>query len=94
MLAKVDVYKVGHHGSLNATPKTLWNLFEKRAREEGDPKLMASLMSTMLGKHGSIASKTEVPRATLTDALREETDLLSTHEVPASTLYVDKLIQF
>ena len=94
MLAKVDVYKVGHHGSLNATPKSLWNLFEKRAREEGDPKLMASLMSTMLGKHGSISSKTEVPRTTLTKALRDETDLLSTHDVPASTLYVEKVITF
>lgn len=94
MLAKVDVYKVGHHGSLNATPKSLWNLFEKRARTEGAPKLLASLMSTMLGKHGSVASKTEVPRATLTEALREETDLLSTHEVPATTLYVDKVIHF
>ena len=26
----VDVYKVGHHGSLNATPKTLWNLFSRK----------------------------------------------------------------
>src|SRR4051812_13955630 len=24
-LAQTNVYKVGHHGSLNATPKTLWN---------------------------------------------------------------------
>jgi hypothetical protein len=48
----------------------------------------------MLGKHGSISSKTEVPRTTLTKALREETDLLSTHEVPASTLYVEKVIHF
>jgi len=94
MLAKVDVYKVGHHGSLNATPKSLWNLFEKRATEKGAPKLLASLMSTMMGKHGSVESKTEVPRATLTEALREETDLLSTHDVPASTLYVEKVIQF
>ena len=31
LLSDVDVYKVGHHGSLNATPKTLWNLFRKRA---------------------------------------------------------------
>lgn len=94
MLAKVDLYKVGHHGSLNATPKTLWNLFEKRAREQGDPKLLASLMSTMLGKHGSVESKTEVPRGTLTKALRDETDLLSTHDVPAATLYVEKVIEF
>jgi beta-lactamase superfamily II metal-dependent hydrolase len=29
-LKNVDLYKVGHHGSLNATPKTLWKLFAKR----------------------------------------------------------------
>ena len=94
MLAKVDLYKVGHHGSLNATPKSLWNLFEKRARSEGDPKLLASLMSTMLGKHGSVESKTEVPRQTLTEELRKESNLLSTHDIPATTLYVDKVIHF
>ena len=31
MLADVDFYKVGHHGSLNATPrKLLWEAFKKR----------------------------------------------------------------
>src|SRR3546814_15477894 len=29
-LSKVNVYKVGHHGSLNTTPKDLWNGIEAR----------------------------------------------------------------
>ena len=32
LLKDVDVYKVGHHGSLNATPKTLWNAFSRNGR--------------------------------------------------------------
>ena len=33
LLAGVDVYKVGHYGSLNATPKTLWEGFKKKSKE-------------------------------------------------------------
>jgi hypothetical protein len=94
LLAEVDVYKVGHHGSLNATPKSLWQLFEKKSENPAAPKRLTSLMSTMEGKHGSIKSKTEVPRATLTEALRKESDLLSTHDVPATELCVVKTIDF
>ena len=25
ILRRVELYKVGHHGSLNATPKSLWH---------------------------------------------------------------------
>ena len=32
LLKDVDLYKVGHHGSLNATPKSLWTDFSKRGR--------------------------------------------------------------
>jgi hypothetical protein len=74
-LAGVDVYKVGHHGSLNATPrKLLWQGFAKR----GPKKKLTTLLSTMRGKHGKVASKTEVPRRTLLDALETESDLKST----------------
>jgi hypothetical protein len=93
MLKDVDVYKVGHHGSLNATPKSLWEMFEKRSREPA-PGRLKSVMSTMPGKHGSVSSKTEVPRETLTDALRKESDLLSTHDLPADTLFVDIVFDF
>jgi hypothetical protein len=74
-LAAVDVYKVGHHGSLNATPrKLLWEAFTKR----GSRKRLKTLLSTMRGKHGKVASKTEVPRRTLVSALENESDLKAT----------------
>src|SRR5262249_10803557 len=38
-LARVDFYKVGHHGSRNATPKTLWKNFAKRAPPKRTPRL-------------------------------------------------------
>jgi hypothetical protein len=77
LLAGVDLYKVGHHGSLNATPKTmLWGGFKKR-NGNGRGRLHA-LLSTMPGKHGKAQSRTEVPRRTLVEALEEETELRST----------------
>ncbi len=77
-LAGVDVYKVGHHGSLNATPKKLlWEAFTKR----GATKKLKTLLSTMPGKHGKSASKTEVPRRTLLTALDNESDLKNTNKL-------------
>jgi hypothetical protein len=80
LLAEVDVYKVGHHGSLNATPKTLWNLFQKKSETAGTGRLQ-SLLSTMSGKHGSTDRNTEVPRRKLIDALEKETTLYSTQKL-------------
>jgi len=86
-LADVDVYKVGHHGSLNATPqRLLWANFRKRGATAG--ARMLSLLSTKKSNHGSTASRTEVPRATLKAALAEQTDLHDTEGYPASTLVV------
>jgi hypothetical protein len=77
LLAAVDVYKVGHHGSLNATPKKLlWENFRKRARPR-DQRLK-TLLSTLPGKHGKAQSKTEVPRRTLLEALEQDTLLCNT----------------
>lgn len=80
LLAQTDFYKVGHHGSLNATPKTLWKLFAKRSKETGGKRLK-TVVSTMAGKHGSEGAKTEVPRRTLVEALKEETDYSSTQSL-------------
>ena len=80
LLAQTDFYKVGHHGSLNATPKTLWKLFAKRSKANGDKRLK-TVVSTMAGKHGSEGAKTEVPRRTLVEALTEETDYSSTQSL-------------
>ncbi len=77
MLADVDLYKVGHHGSLNATPKKLlWEGFAKRGLPKG--KRLITMLSTMPGKHGNTKSKTEVPRKTLLGALDQETVLYNT----------------
>src|SRR5262249_32968082 len=60
-LRSVNLYKVGHHGSLNATPKSLWKLFKNKLERKTANRLL-SLMSTMEGKHGSVYGHTEVPR--------------------------------
>jgi len=76
LLSAVDFYKVGHHGSRNATPrKLLWENFTKRG--SGTQRMKAAI-STMKGKHGDSKKKTEVPRKTLLDALESETDLCNT----------------
>jgi beta-lactamase superfamily II metal-dependent hydrolase len=74
LLRQVDFYKVGHHGSRNATPKSLWNLFRKRTTRETDPDRMVSIISTKRGVHGSVERHTEVPRKTLLQALELETN--------------------
>jgi hypothetical protein len=80
LLADVDVYKVGHHGSLNATPKKLlWERFTKRGSKPG--KRLKAVLSTLPGKHGKTANDTEVPRRPLLDALRKETDLSNTNDL-------------
>jgi hypothetical protein len=77
-LADVDVYKVGHHGSLNATPKKLlWEAFSKRGG-----KGLHTLLSTLPGKHGKARNKTEVPRRPLLAALEAESALLNTNKLP------------
>jgi hypothetical protein len=79
LLADVDFYKVGHHGSRNATPKTL--LWENFAKRGSGPQRLKTVLSTLRGKHGTKARKTEVPRTTLLDALDRETELLNTEDI-------------
>jgi hypothetical protein len=92
LLRDVDLYKVGHHGSLNATPKSLWSLFRKRSTEDG-PHRLRTVLSTMPGKHGKAGDRTEVPRTTLKEALHQETKLVSTDELPPMELYRDVELQ-
>jgi len=62
-LPQVDLYKVGHHGSRNATPRnSLLKPWEGRERP------LVSLLSTMPGVHGE-SEATAVPRKTLVEAL-------------------------
>jgi hypothetical protein len=82
LLAQIDVYKVGHHGSRNATPRRmLWDTFAKAGLAAGDPRRLRTILSTLNGVHGSAANRSEVPRRTLLDALRTRTDLLSTDDL-------------
>lgn len=74
LLSRVQLYKVGHHGSLNATPKTLWKLFKRKGS-------LVPMMSTRPGKHGSTRSQTEVPRRTLIAALDEKKKLRRTDKL-------------
>lgn len=77
-LALVDLYKVGHHGSRNATPRTLFGLWT----EDAGDRPMTGLMSTLTGVHGE-SEATAVPRATLAAALTERMSLTSTEALPA-----------
>jgi hypothetical protein len=93
LLSKVDVYKVGHHGSLNATPKTLWNLFQKKTPDEHKKERLRTIVSTMTGKHGSVDRGTEVPRTKLVQALKTEstfatTQSLTSRNVPCLTITI------
>jgi hypothetical protein len=93
-LAGVDVYKVGHHGSLNATPLSLWAKFKKKrsssksGRKNGrkNGAKLTSLLSTMKNVHGARQRKTEVPRSRLVKELKRESDLRSTEEVKKEKL--------
>lgn len=76
-LSGVNVYKVGHHGSLNATPRTLWNSLKHRGSSTKANRLL-SLLSTKSGTHGHENRNTEVPRDTLVTALCENSHLLDT----------------
>ena len=85
LLAATSFYKVGHHGSLNATPKSLWARLKNRSRTKTKGRLK-SVISTLDGVHGSEDSKTEVPRRTLVAALKRETDHYSTQDMAAGEL--------
>ena len=89
LLRGVNVYKVGHHGSFNATPRSLWKLFAHRSTKPDTPGRLLSLLSTRSGKHGNGDAHTEVPRRTLVEALARESNLFCTQDLPKSTPWRD-----
>jgi glyoxylase-like metal-dependent hydrolase (beta-lactamase superfamily II) len=92
LLKDVDVYKVGHHGSLNATPKTLWNAFSKKSEDEDKAGRLVTVMSTRSdSKHGHVENDSEVPRRKLVTALKQNSAHRSTQELEASGDLVLKL---
>lgn len=70
-LKNVLLYKVGHHGSTNATPQSLWSLFKHRSKKK--PRIV-SLLSTKKGHHS------KVPRESLVKALNSETKMHTTEK--------------
>lgn len=85
LLRDVDLYKVGHHGSLNATPKSMWNAFTKRGPKSKRNRLK-TVLSTMAGKHGSSDTRTEVPRQSLVKELSAHSELHSTEHLAPTAL--------
>ena len=70
LLADVDVYKVGHHGSQRHARRRCSGRTSRSAATS--ERRLETLLSTMPGKHGKAAKKTEVPRKTLLEALELE----------------------
>jgi hypothetical protein len=92
LLKRVRLYKVGHHGSLNATPKTMWKKLGNKGR---GPRQLGTLISTLRGKHGDTGRGTEVPRDKLVKALRGHSLCRSTDDpkvLPKMQLYHDEVI--
>lgn len=87
-LANVTFYKVGHHGSRNATPKTLWFGFKNRG-PANKPGRLATVVSTMADKYGSMAEGTEVPRRTLVTELQANSDFFTTQSLRGTKLSQD-----
>lgn len=89
LLRPTNLYKVGHHGSRNATPKSLWKLFEARG-PKGQSGRIKTMVSTMAGKYGT-KPETQVPRTTLINELKAHSDFFSTQEL-GSSLYKDEIV--
>jgi beta-lactamase superfamily II metal-dependent hydrolase len=92
LLRTLDLYKVGHHGSLNATPKqSLFGLWEPAAAKQ---RGMVALISTCCGvypggKPVPPETPTRVPRLTLVDALQDVTALYSTTDLGDADLFLE-----
>ncbi len=84
-LANVDVYKVGHHGSRNATPKSLYRLWTSTERTKHP---LTSVLST---KEGVYDKTTEgaVPDPDLLGALRGLGPLYNTDDLADGVWWFD-----
>jgi beta-lactamase superfamily II metal-dependent hydrolase len=74
ILQRIDFYKMGHHGSTNATPIQVVEIIGKARTDEG----FVAMCSTEPGVYGNPDPKkgTEVPRGPLMDALGAECSLI------------------
>src|SRR5207249_3839368 len=74
ILGSLDFYKVGHHGSTNATPISA-------VTEMG--KDFVAMCSTQEDTFGTIKNKSEVPRIPLLDALAKKSTLVRSDQYVA-----------
>jgi len=75
ILGHLDFYKVGHHGSTNATPISAVEAMG------GD---FASMCSTQEDSFGSVANQSEVPRVPLLDALAKKSKIVRSDQFPVT----------
>lgn len=73
VLESTTLYKVGHHGSRNANPKSLWKDFKNRSKQETKKARLNTVVSTMAGKHGE-SEDTAVPLDRMVMAMKAETN--------------------
>ena len=81
-LEQIDLYKVGHHGSRNATPRSLVGMWKQHGSH------VTSLMSTLPGVHGE-SEETEVPRRILVKALDAVGTVRRTDRLRAGELFLE-----
>jgi hypothetical protein len=93
-LKNVTLYKVGHHGSRNATPRSLWKVFDRRKDKAGNNDPLRTVMSTMIDVYGHVTEHSEVPRATLVKELKKNSTLFTTQSLKPKELKGTIEIQF
>jgi hypothetical protein len=86
LLRSVDVYKVGHHGSRNATPKKLWELLDQKSADENKPNRLISVLSTKKDVHGDTV-ETAVPQGKLVEELAQHSHFHTTEALPDGQLF-------
>jgi beta-lactamase superfamily II metal-dependent hydrolase len=82
LLQTIDFYKVGHHGSTNATP--IQAIECAVGRPDAD-KGFISMCSTEDGVYGNPKKETEVPRSRLMEVLREGSCLVRSDAIEITT---------
>jgi hypothetical protein len=81
LLQTIDFYKVGHHGSTNATPI---QMVEAAIARPAGSKGFVSMCSTEDDVYGNKTKGTEVPRTLLMDALHKDSCLVRSDAIPIS----------
>lgn len=84
-LSQVDLYKIGHHGSRNATPK---RLLEHWTDGDGTRRHVVSVLTTKSGVFGESAEGA-VPKQQLINGLKRFGPVHSTDDLPHDVWWMD-----